>query len=236
MSGLFAFMFKIFDKFGVTVLKNQYFNYLISPSVIELLDKYKIECHSVLHIGGHLAEEATLYKENEVTTVTFIEGDPAVFSKMQDVLVSYPQYSGVLALLSNAEGVSDFYVASNQGASSSILAPGRHLTERPDIQFDEVKHIRTVTLDSLSLGAYDLVVLDVQGAERKVIEGGMETISKAKAIWVEVNAGSMYEGDASSSDIVASLAEFFVPCFINMNENLWGDALFIRKSLIDSSK
>ena len=232
MSYISASIFKILEKFGIRILKNEYYNYLICPNMMDLLEKYQIECHSVLHIGGHLAEEASLYDRNGITEATFIEGDPAIFPEMQVVLASYPRYSGISALLSSTEGVSEFYVASNQGASSSILAPGRHLTERPDIQFDEVKMVETVTLDSLSLGVYDLVVIDVQGAEQKVIDGGIETISKAKAIWVEVNAGSMYEGDANSSDIVASLADFFVPCYINMSENLWGDALFIRKSLI----
>jgi FkbM family methyltransferase len=232
MSYLSAMIFRILEKFGIRILKNHYYNSLICPNIMELLNKYKVECDSVLHIGGHLAEEASLYKKNGITSATFIEGDPAIFPEMQVVLASYPQYSGISAMLSNKGGVSDFYVASNEGASSSILAPGRHLTERPDIQFDEVKMVETVTLDSLGLGEYDLVVIDVQGAEQKVLEGGMETISKAKAIWVEVNAGSMYEGDANSSDIVASLADFFVPCYINMSENLWGDALFIRKSSI----
>ena len=60
----------------------------------------------------------------------------------------------------------------------------------------------------------------------------METINAARAIWVEVNAGSMYKGDANSSDIVCSLSEHFVPLYMNMSENKWGDALLIRKSLI----
>lgn len=225
-------MLSVLRKFGIIVIKDSFYHYLISPNVIELLDKYKIVCHSVLHIGGHLAEEANIYKKEGIQKVTFIEGDPETFDEMLSTLEHYPGYSGIGAMLSNENSISEFFVASNRGASSSLLEPGRHLTQRPDIEFNTIKKVETVTLDSLSLGVYDLVVLDVQGAEMKVIQGGMETIRHAKAIWVEVNAGSMYKGDASSSEIISILAEHFVPLYMNMGEEKWGDALLISKSLI----
>lgn len=226
------FTLGIMRKLGVIVIKDSFYNYLISPSVIELLDRYKIDFHSVLHIGGHLAEEASLYRKRGIQKVTFIEGDPETFHKMLTSLEHYPGYSGIEAMLSNENTISDFFVASNEGASSSLLEPGRHLVQRPDIEFIKIKQVRTVTLDSLRLGEYDLVVLDVQGAEKKVIQGGMETIKRAKAIWVEVNAGAMYKGDASSSEIISILADQFVPLYMNMGENKWGDALLISKSLV----
>lgn len=222
----------VLRKFGIIVIKDEFYNYLISPSVMELLDRYKIVIHSVLHIGGHLAEEASLYRKKGIQKVIFIEGDPETFQEMLSALERYPGYSGIGAMLSNENSISEFFVASNEGASSSILEPGRHLIQRPDIEFNIIKRIETVTLDSLGLDVYDLVVLDVQGAELKVIQGGMETIKHAKAIWVEVNAGSMYKGDASSSDIISILAEHFVPLYMNMGEDKWGDALLISKSLI----
>jgi FkbM family methyltransferase len=219
-------------KLGIVVIKESFYNYLISPSVLELLDRYKIECNSVLHIGGHLAEEASLYRKKGIQRATFIEVDPEVFNEMLIVLERYPGYSGISAMLSNENSISEFFVASNEGASSSILEPERHLIQRPDIEFTKIKQVETFTLDSLSLGRHELIVLDVQGAEFMVIQGGMETIKRAKAVWIEVNAGSMYKGDASSSDIVSILAEHFVPLYMNMSEDKWGDALFISKKLI----
>jgi FkbM family methyltransferase len=220
------------ENFGIKLIPTSFYSYLVSPTVIELLDRYKIECDSVLHIGGHLAEEASLYSNGRISKATFIEGDPETFQDMSEVLGQYPGYLGIKAMLSSEKSITKFYVASNLGASSSILAPRRHLTERPDIKFHTIKEIETVTLDSLNLGIFDLVVLDVQGAELKVIQGGLETINAARAIWVEVNTGAMYEGDANSSEIVLSLAEHFVVVYMNMSENKWGDALFIRKSLV----
>ena len=229
MVHLKKFILGVLRKRGIIVIKESFYNYLVSPSVVELLDRYKIACHSVLHIGGHLAEEASLYKKKGIQKVTFIEGDPETFDEMLSVLEHYPGYLGIGAMLSNENSISEFFVASNNGASSSILEPKRHLTQRPDIEFNTIKKVETVTLDSLNLGVYDLLVLDVQGAELKVIQGGMETIRRAKAIWIEVNAGNMYENDVDSAEITKLLSTSFVPVYMNMNKNRWGNALFVRK-------
>ena len=205
---------------------------LATPGVFELLQRYQIECNSILHIGGHFAEEASYYYNQGIQRCIFIEGNPEVFSKMEKVLSDYPSYKGVKALLSSKEETLTFNVASNEGLSSSIFQPKRVNTERPDITFDKFMTLTSVTLDSLSLGFFDLIVIDVQGAEANVIAGGQETIRKAKVIWIEVEAGESYENSPDSSDIVAKLSEDFIPLYINMNENKWGDALFMNRSLI----
>jgi FkbM family methyltransferase len=202
------------------------------PNALSLLTKYQITCQSILHIGGHFAEEAAVYAKSHIRHAIFIEGDPETFNMMQRALEQYPHFDGVCALLSDKFEKLDFHVASNKGASSSILLPDRHLLERPEITFEVLKKLDSVTLDSLRLGEFDLIVLDVQGAEHQVIKGGFETLKKAKAIWAEVNAGFMYEGDSDSSTVVALLSEYFVPVYMNMNKNKWGDALFIHRSLV----
>ena len=235
MSIIKRFILNLLEKFGIRVIRESYLNYLIglpSPNVVELLERYKINCDTILHIGGHFAEEAELYYKSGIKRAVFVEGDPGIFPQLQVALQEYPDFSCSLAMLSNGIGNSEFYVASNEGASSSLLKPMRHVVERPDITFGEKKSVQTTTLDSLGLGRFDLVVLDVQGAELLVIAGGAVTIEQAKAIWIEVNAGSMYEGAADSSEIVEALSKSFVPLYMNMNENKWGDALFIHKSLL----
>jgi hypothetical protein len=108
------FTLGVMRKFGIVVIKDSFYNYLISPSVIELLDRYKIVCDSVLHIGGHLAEEASLYTKRGIQKVTFIEGDPEIFQEMLSALEHYPGYSGIGAMLSDENSISKFFVASNE--------------------------------------------------------------------------------------------------------------------------
>ena len=216
-------------RLGLTVVKEDIFHSIASPGPLDVLVRLNIECNSVLHIGGHFAEEAETYRKAGVRKAVFVEGDPQIYTLMQKILQNYPDFSGICALLSNKKESVKFNIASNSGSSSSILFPERHLINEPNITFEKSVILETSTLDSLGLGAFDLVVLDVQGAELLVIEGGMHTINQAQALWIEVNAGSMYKGDASSAQIVTALADSFVPVFMSMNANLWGDALFIRK-------
>jgi FkbM family methyltransferase len=200
-----------------------------NPRPLDLLTKYDTTCKSVLHIGGHFAEEADEYLSAGIELAIFIEGDPTTFSIMQKRLENFPKFKGICSLLSDKTGKSKFYIASNGGASSSLLFPDRHLVKKPSIKFEKEIELPTARLDDLNLGQFDLVVIDVQGAEKLVIQGGLETINKAKALWVEVNSGSMYRGDADSSQIVEALSENFVPVYMNMGANYWGDALFLKK-------
>ena len=213
---------------AVTDLDN--FQLHFNPGPLDLLAKYKVSCKSILHIGGHYAEEAEIYDKAGVDRAVFIEGDPKVFEIMQQKLNAFPKFHGICTLLSNGNSEIDFNIASNEGASSSILRPGRHLEKKPNVVFNETTRLQSIRLDSMNLGPFDLIVIDVQGAELLVIEGGFETIIQAQALWIELNAGSMYEGDADSSQIVTALKDYFVPVYMNMGANLWGDGLFIRKN------
>lgn len=223
---------KSFNLLGIKITSMRNFNSLVveaNPTVTDLLSRYNVACKSVLHIGGHLAEEATEYLNAGFDRAVFIEGIPEMFARMMTVLKDFSPYTGICALLSNKNEQRTIFHASNDGASTSILPPARHSAERPDIVFTRSTTLNAVTLDSLNLDAFDLIVLDVQGAEALVLEGGVSTIGKAKAIWVEVNAGNMYQNDVDSAEITKILSTSFTPLYMNMNENRWGNALYVRK-------
>ena len=227
-----SFFAKFFNLIGVKVTSTRSFNSLskeANPAVTDLLSRFGISCKSVLHIGGHLAEEAKEYKCAGFTQAVFVEGIPEMFERMMGALEEFPRYTGICALLSNKNEPRTIFYASNDGASTSILPPARHSIERPDITFTQSTTLNAVTLDSLNLGPFDLIVLDVQGAEALVLEGGESTVANAKAIWIEVNTGNMYENDGDSAEITKLLSTFFVPVYMNMNYNRWGNALFIQK-------
>jgi FkbM family methyltransferase len=95
---------------------------------------------------------------------------------MMERLKLYPNFTGINACLSKDFGTVDFYQASNNGASSSILKPHRHLNHYPEVAFKKPIKLESVPLDSLNLGRFDLIVMDVQGAEHLVIEGGGKAI------------------------------------------------------------
>jgi FkbM family methyltransferase len=207
-----------------------------NPKVTDLLKRYTIECKSVLHIGAHFGEEAAEYREFGMQRGIFVEGDPLIYPELKKTIGKFTNFSTLCALISNSKSQVNFFRASNDGASSSLLKPARHSKERPDILFDAPDVLMTVTLDSLNLGIFDLIVIDVQGAELKVISGGLKTIQSASAIWIEVNSGNMYDGDSDSFEVLSSLSENFVPVYMNMNDNFWGDALLVNRKFLSKKQ
>jgi FkbM family methyltransferase len=193
----------------------------------------------ILHVGAHHAQELEMYKTLGVGSGIFIEGDPKVYNELLEILNNDKNWKAVNALLSDVDGVEvDFWVASNGGMSSSLLKPALHLTEHSNVTFDiEPIKLKTVTLDSLNLGKFDLIVMDVQGAELKVLRGGIETFKDADCLWLEVALGGLYENDCTINDLTMFLSEFgFYPAYVDIGSTLWGDAFFVKRNTLMSRR
>jgi FkbM family methyltransferase len=218
--------------FGFRIRPRHQYESLVNkanPNPAYLLKKYGIPGSSVLHIGAHFGEEIDNYIEGGIERGLFIEGDSDTFKILKQKVRKYPGFQCMNVLVSDRAEEVTFWRASNQGASSSILQPAEHLLRRPEISFQEGPKLSTVTLDSLNLTSFDLIVIDVQGVELRVIEGGQKTISNAKALWIEVSSGDVYMNDCNVNDIIKKLSPSFIPVFLNMKKELWGDIFFIRK-------
>ena len=204
----------------------------MSQLLMELLQKHRISPQSVLHIGGHRAHEVEIYQKYGITSGVFIEAQENLYEEIEKQLRHRENWRSVHALLSDTDDeIVEFFLATNDGMSSSLLAPLGHLLEYPEIGFPSSITMNTTTLDSLRLGSFDLTVIDVQGAELKVLAAGMATVAPSKALWLEVNVGGLYEADASITEIVAFLDQYdFVLVFVDMRTHLWGDALFLARS------
>ena len=83
--------------------------------------------------------------------------------------------------------------------NSSLLRPRPESEERIGGGWEVVREIEvpTVTLDEL-VGdeIVDVLKLDVQGAELEVIRGGKRALGRTRAVLLEMNLFSQYEGDA----------------------------------------
>jgi len=199
---------------------------------MQLLYKHGISVKSVLHVGGHRAQELESYQRNGIVSGLFVEAQEHLHRATEDGFSDKVNWKSINALLSDSDGeLVNFFLSSNDGMSSSLLSPSGHLVEHPEVQFSLGTQMRTSKLDSLDLGSFDLTVLDVQGAELKVLRGGMETISNSQAIWLEVSVGGLYRGDPTINDIVAFLDQHnFVIVYVDLLKHLWGDALFLSRS------
>ena len=200
-----------------------------------VLGIHGINPKTVLHIGSHLAQELQMYKDFGAISGVFVEAHPEVYARLKNNLNNEKNWKTIEALLSDTDNeIVNFWESSNDKMSSSLLKPSLHLTEHPEVSFSETPiQLLTKRLDSLNLGKFDLVVLDVQGAELKVLSGGVETFKDADALWLEVALGGLYENDCSINDLTAFLSPYgFYPVYVVIGSTLWGDALFIKKDLL----
>lgn len=207
---------------------------MFSIDLIKVLDVHQVKPKRVLHIGAHLAQELSIYKSLGCSSGIFVEADPVTSRELSASLENENNFEAIEACLSDKSGeLVEFFRASNHGVSSSILRPAMHLAKYPEIEFNKnTLQLVSKCLDDLNLGTFDLVVLDVQGAELKVLRGGMETIKDAKALMIEVSIIRLYEGDSHISEIVEFLTPFgFSPVALNVFAEGWGDCLFIRGNI-----
>jgi FkbM family methyltransferase len=211
----------------------------IMYSLNQVLGIHGLKPKTILHVGAHMAQELQMYKDFGAESGVFIEADPTIYPRLSDYLIDEKNWKTVEALVSDVDDIEvDFWISNNDRMSSSLLKPNLHLIEHPDVRFRPIPiKIKTKTLDSLNLGKFDLVVMDVQGAELKVLRGGIETFKDADALWLEVALGGLYQGDCNINELVEFLSAFgFYPAYVIIGSTLWGDAFFVKRNTLISRR
>lgn len=95
----------------------------------------------------------------------------------------------------------------NNARDSSSILP---ITDVAEVVFGKQMHevekveVPVITLDDLfgqsRIDSVDLMKVDIQGAEKMMIEGGKEAIKRVKLMYIEVSFEEFYEGCALFKD------------------------------------
>ena len=97
--------------------------------------------------------------------------------------------------------------------SSSLKQPKNHLLHYP-VTFGDVIEVETIRLDSYcrrhAPGLVDFIWADIQGAEREMVQGGLETLARTRYLYTEYSDCELYEGQATLSELLALLPGFRV--------------------------
>ncbi len=205
---------------------------------LRLLAELGFTPRSLIHIGASTGQEVAAYRAGGITSAILVEALPAPFAALTGAVRGMPGYVAVQALCAEADGVEQvFHIADNRGESSSLLPPGWHLTEHPEVRFTDSIRLKATTIDAIIAAqggnVPDLLVLDVQGAERRVLEGAAKTLPAFRFLWVEVNYGGLYAGDTPLEALLDGLrAQGFRLAGLKMTHHGWGDALLVRGDLL----
>lgn len=111
-----------------------------------------------------------------------------------------------------------------------------HLTEHPNVLFDGTTEVckikvldKIIEEDNINLNNYNLLNIDVQGYELKVLKGAIKTLPYIKFIIAEVNRDEVYEGCPMVNEIDDFLKNFnFVNVYTYWQSTSWGDALYVK--------
>jgi FkbM family methyltransferase len=126
-------------------------------------------------------------------------------------------------------------------AASSLLSPIEGGDLGTQTQVTGQSSVRIAPLDALvqqeKLPPPDLVKIDVQGFESKVIGGGMGTLAKASRMVIEVSLRPIYQGQALLPEILRALCDmgfeledFNEVCRSWPAGNLWQADLWLKRA------
>jgi FkbM family methyltransferase len=183
----------------------------------------------ILDIGSNDGQSSVVFlSQMSKATVIAFEPDPRAIARFklrkegQLLNCNITLFEGAL---SDQDGYIDFNQSNGKNSnldwhetgwdlSGSIKSPLKHLSEYPTISFESKIKVRTTTLDAyiknndLNFDIIDLAWIDVQGAEKNVLDGAKNTLHKIRYIHMEYSDKEMYEGQMDLDTTLSYLKDF----------------------------
>ena len=175
-------------------------------------DRFLGDVTGVVHVGANTGQERKLYGRLGLQ-VLWIEPIPEIFAALQDNLTGLVGQRAIQSLVTDRDGAQyRFNVASNNGASSSILELGQHKDIWPQVQFTRNIDLTGVTLSTLyeregiNPARYQALVMDTQGSELLVLKGAIALLRHFSYVKTEAPDFESYKGCCRLADIESFMA------------------------------
>lgn len=201
----------------------------------QLIQKYKVKADACIHVGAHHAQEHKDYVNAGIKRFVYIEPCAAAFNVLKNKFGAHHHIQLFNVACGDAEGQQVMYTGSqNEGQSNSLLKMNKHLQIHPGITLTTTELVTVKKLDSLGLAhkGYQLLVMDCQGYEGRVIKGGLQTLKQMNYVYAEVNKDDVYEDCTKIGELDNLLSDFERVETGQWVGDMWSDAFYIRKSLI----
>ncbi len=203
----------------------------------QLLTRFGITTRGVIHLGAHEARELPVYVELGAKRVLLVEANPALAAQLTSQFGTVPSVVVAHCAINDTDGPVTLHLASTDTASS-ILPFKLHQEVYPDITERATIEVPGVRLDSLlaslALDAADfnILAIDIQGAELRALRGAPQTLEAIEAVSIEINFAELYDGCAQVEDIDDFLGErgFDRVATLTPFHPWWGDALYVRRN------
>jgi hypothetical protein len=191
----------------------------------------QVKPRGVTHVGANTCQELPLYLAHGIENRLWIEPNDSL---------EFPDGETIIhTAISNRISSHDFmYLASNNGESSSLLEPKKHLELYQEIDFSQkflctpITTLENIIIDLLMLENFNYLVLDIQGNELRALKSLGSFNNHFDVIITEAYTEELYYGCGKLQEIEAFLSNYKLVEFAEEVGKGWGDAAFIRKDLL----
>ena len=203
-------------------------------------ENFAIERKGIIHIGAHMAEELPLYLAFGAQNILWIEANPKLKTALKKRLAHHKGSKCLFFAASNEESEANFCFTPQAPTCSSLLSPARIVERIPHMRQQERIRVQQKRLDDVMraeniLHNYNVMLIDVQGAELKALQGSTETLRHIDALILEVAWCASYAGGARLHELDDFLrAHNFIRMETLIDTRLIdGDALYVKQAVID---
>jgi len=192
--------------------------------------------------------EAGAYDGND--TIDFISKFPnctiyafepiySIYKKLNKNVQSYKNIITFNLALDDVSKYKDMYVSSGYSTqSSSLMKPLEHLNKFPDCKFDTKEIVQTITINDfiqeIDVERIDMMWLDLQGNEYKVLSQADKILHTTKCIYAEYSLIEFYEGLMLHDDFTKHMNELgFIEKYrySQYDELGCGNSLYVRRDI-----
>jgi len=175
--------------------------------------------------------------------VLLIEANPGLVERLRSMAATLAGVTVAHCAINDADGPIDLHVASVDEASS-LLPLKLHQDIYPDIVETDVITVPGLRLDqlmetlALATADFNILCVDIQGAELRALRGATRTLEAIDALTVEINFDELYDGCAQVEDIDTFLGDRGFDRVATMTpfHPTWGDALYVRRDFALGSR
>jgi FkbM family methyltransferase len=201
-----------------------------------LFGQHGVTTRGIIHVGAHECEELPTYLKLGAKHVLLVEANPILAERLRGRAKMVPEVTVAHCAVNDVDGPVDLHVLSKD-ESSSILPLKLHQKFYPSVVENEVIQVPGLRLDrlmeslALDAGDFNVMCVDVQGAELRALRGADKTLEAIDAISVEINFAELFTDCAQVEDIDNYLGDrgFDRVATLTPYHPAWGDALYVRR-------
>lgn len=201
----------------------------------------------VVHVGADVGQEVAQYLDYGFRNILLIEANPERCEILRMKFGDDPRIGIFNYAVCDRLGTIDFHIHTSRSGSTepaSILPMKRFKEIVKTLHTTNTIQVSAITLDGLfekyglALDAYNVINIDIQGAELLAFRGAQKLIASVDFIVSEINVIEMYEDGALENEVVRfldgqgfdrKLAIYHTLYDDKSTFPAWGESLFVRR-------